>query len=167
MKKVFALALAVLLMLSLTVPAAAQASPGAKPSDSKKASPLPVVVENTIKTEDGAIITVDPMAADDSDLTQDEKNAMADAQKAQAEGAKGMKSVLNFFYARVTKTSTDGTTSKDAAGNLTIKVDDPANLVVKQYINGQWVELKDIIDNGDGTVTIQNVVNAPIMIGTK
>lgn len=167
MKKVFALALAVLLMLSLAVPAAAQDSPGAQKSDSKKASPLPVVVENTIQTEDGATITVEPVAADDQDLTQDERNAMADAQKAQAEGAKGMKSVLHFFYARVTKTNTDGTTSKDAAGNLTIKVADPANLVVRQYINGQWVELTNIIDNGDGTVTILNVVDAPIMIGTK
>ena len=48
---------------------------------------------------------------------------------------------------------------------MTVKVDSAAKVVVKQFVDGKWVERKVVV-NADGTITIENVVDGPIAIFT-
>lgn len=166
MKKAIVLVLALVLTLSLAVPAAAITSPVAPETSETTTAPLPEVVESETKNADGSVVTVTPVDANKQDLTKDEKDAMAKAQQNQKEGAEGLKSTLNLFYARVVKTNSDGTTTKDAKGSMTIKVDNPENIVARQFIGGKWVKLKVVV-NTDGTVTISGIQNGPLLIGIE
>ena len=49
---------------------------------------------------------------------------------------------------------------------LTVKIANVTKVVVKQFVDSKWVELKSTV-NGDGTVTIEGVVEAPMAIFTK
>ena len=143
-------------------------------------------------------------------MPAEEQKTFVAAQEALKEAApKGMKAQY-FFYAKVTKTEADGTSSKVAGSvaddgtvksaapaNLTIKLDSILksangnvngkgnangnvngkgngvgngnaipNIVVKQFVDGKWVELETVI-NDDGTITIMGVVDGPIAIFTK
>ena len=212
MKKAMILALAVMLTLSLAIPAAAATaeSPTAPETSQTTTAPLPEIVEEA-KTEDGAAVTVEPVAADKvEEMPAEEQKTFVAAQEALKEAApKGMKAQY-FFYAKVTKTEADGTSSKvtgsaaddgtvkpAASANLTIKLDSILkaangnvngkgnangnvngkgngvgngnaipNIVVKQFVDGKWVELETVI-NDDGTITIMGVVDGPIAIFTK
>lgn len=213
MKKAMILALAVMLTLSLAIPAAAATaeSPTAPETSQTTTAPLPEIVEEEAKTEDGAAVTVEPVAADKvEEMPAEEQKTFVAAQEALKEAApKGMKTQY-FFYAKVTKTEADGTSSKvtgsvaddgtvksAAPANLTIKLDSILkaangnvngkgnangnvngkgngvgngnaipNIVVKQFVDGKWVELETVI-NDDGTITIMGVVDGPIAIFTK
>lgn len=211
MKKAIVLALALVLTLSLAVPAAAVTSPVAEDTSDTTTAPLPEIVEEEAKTEDGAAVTVEPVAADKvEEMPAEEQKTFVAAQEALKEAApKGMKAQY-FFYAKVTKTEADGTSSKvtgsaaddgtvksAASANLTIKLDSilkaangnvngkgnangnvngkgngvgngnaVPNIVVKQFVDGKWVELETVI-NDDGTITIMGVVDGPIAIFTK
>lgn len=213
MKKAMILALAVMLPLSLAIPAAAATteSPTAPETSQTTTAPLPEIVEEEAKTEDGAAVTVEPVAADKvEEMPAEEQKTFVAAQEALKEAApKGMKTQY-FFYAKVTKTEADGTSSKvtgsvaddgtvksAAPANLTIKLDSILkaangnvngkgnangnvngkgngvgngnaipNIVVKQFVDGKWVELETVI-NDDGTITIMGVVDGPIAIFTK
>lgn len=213
MKKAMILALAVMLTLSLAIPAAAATaeSPTAPETSQTTTAPLPEIVEEEAKTEDGAAVTVEPVAADKvEEMPAEEQKTFVAAQEALKEAApKGMKTQY-FFYAKVTKTEADGTSSKvtgsvaddgtvksAAPANLTIKLDSilkaangnvngkgnangnvngrgngvgngnaVPNIVVKQFVNGKWIELETVI-NDDGTITIMGVVDGPIAIFTK
>ena len=213
MKKAMILALAVMLTLSLAIPAAAATaeSPTAPETSQTTTAPLPEIVEEEAKTEDGAAVTVEPAAADKvEEMPAEEQKTFVAAQEALKEAApKGMKAQY-FFYAKVTKTEADGTSSKVAGSvaddgtvksaapaNLTIKLDSILkaangnvngkgnangnvngkgngvgngnaipNIVVKQFVDGKWVELETVI-NDDGTITIMGVVDGPIAIFTE
>ena len=212
MKKAIILALAVMLTLSLAVPAAAAVgSPVAPTTSETTTAPLPEIVEEEAKTEDDAAVTVEPVAADKvEEMPAEEQKTFVAAQEALKEAApKGMKTQY-FFYAKVTKTEADGTSSKvtgsvaddgtvksAAPANLTIKLDSilkaangnvngkgnangnvngrgngvgngnaVPNIVVKQFVDGKWIELETVI-NDDGTITIMGVVDGPIAIFTK
>ena len=213
MKKVMILGLAVMLTLSLAIPAAAATaeSPNAPETSQTTTAPLPEIVEEEAKTEDGAAVTVEPVAADKvEEMPAEEQKTFVAAQEALKEAApKGMKTQY-FFYAKVTKTEADGTSSKvtgsvaddgtvksAAPANLTIKLDSilkaangnvngkgnangnvngrgngvgngnaVPNIVVKQFVDGKWIELETVI-NDDGTITIMGVVDGPIAIFTK
>ena len=211
MKKAIVLALALVLTLSLAVPASAVTSPVAPETSETTTAPLPEIVEEEAKTEDGAAVTVEPVAADKvEEMPAEEQKTFVAAQEALKEAApKGMKAQY-FFYAKVTKTEADGTNSKvvgsaaddgtvksAAPANLTIKLDSILkaangnvngkgnangnvngkgngvgngnaipNIVVKQFVDGKWVELETVI-NDDGTITIMGVVDGPIAIFTK
>ena len=213
MKKAMILALAVMLTLSLAIPAAAATaeSPTAPETSQTTTAPLPEIVEEEAKTEDGAAVTVEPVAADKvEEMPAEEQKTFVAAQEALKEAApKGMKTQY-FFYAKVTKTEADGTSSKvtgsvaddgtvksAAPANLTIKLDSilkaangnvngkgnangnvngrgngvgngnaVPNIVVKQFVDGKWIELETVI-NDDGTITIMGVVDGPIAIFTK
>ena len=156
-------------------------------------------------------MTVEPVAADKvEEMPAEEQKTFVAAQEALKEAApKGVKAQY-FFYAKVTKTEADGTSSKvtgsvaddgtvksAASANLTIKLDSilksangnvngkgnangnvngkgngvgngnaVPNIVVKQFVDGKWVELETVI-NDDGTITIMGVVDGPIAIFTK
>ncbi len=214
MKKAMILALAVMLTLSLAIPAAAATaeSPTAPETSQTTTAPLPEIVEEETKTEDGATVTVEAVAADkvEEEMPAEEQKTFVTAQETLKKAApKGMKSQY-FFYAKVTKTEADGTNSKvtgsvaddgtvkpAASANLTIKLDSilksangnvngkgnangnvngkgngvgngktVPNIVVKQFVDGKWVELETVI-NDDGTITIMGVVDGPIAIFTK
>ena len=213
MKKAMILALAVMLTLSLAIPAAAATaeSPTAPETSQTTTAPLPEIVEEEAKTEDDAAVTVEPVAADKvEEMPAEEQKTFVAAQEALKEAApKGMKTQY-FFYAKVTKTEADGTSSKvtgsvaddgtvksAASANLTIKLDSILkaangnvngkgnangnvngrgngvgngnaipNIVVKQFVDGKWIELETVI-NDDGTITIMGVVDGPIAIFTK
>ena len=198
MKKAIVLALAVMLTLSLAVPAAAAVgSPVAPTTSETTTAPLPEIVEEETKTEDGATVTVEPVAADKvEEMPVEEQKTFVAAQETLKEAApKGMKAQY-LFYAKVTKTEADGTSSKvtgsvaddgtvksAAAGNMTIKLDSilkavngnangnangkvVPNVVVKQFVDGKWIELETVI-NDDGTVTVMGVVDGPIAIFTE
>lgn len=167
MKKAIVLALAVMLTLSLAVPAAAVGSPVAPTTSETTTAPLPEIVEQETKTEDGATVTVEPVAADKvEEMPKEEQKTFVAAQEKLAEAAPaGMKTQF-FFYAKVTKKAADGTTAKsDAPVSMTVKVDSAAKVVVKQFVDGKWVERKVVV-NADGTITIENVEDGPIAIFT-
>lgn len=222
MKKAIVLALALVLTLSLAVPASAVTSPVAPETSETTTAPLPEIVEEETKTEDGATVTVEPVAADkvEEEMSAEEQKTFVAAQETLKEAApKGMKAQY-LFYANVTKTEADGTSSKVTgsvaddgtvksvtSANLTIKLDSilkaangnangkgsangnvngkgnangndngkgngvgndktVPNIVVKQFVDGKWVELETVI-NDDGTITIMGVVDGPIAIFTK
>lgn len=202
MKKAIILALALVLTLSLAVPASAVTSPVAPETSETTTAPLPEIVEEETKTEDGATVTVEPVAADkvEEEMSAEEQKTFVAAQETLKEAApKGMKTQY-FFYAKVTKTEADGTSSKvtgsvaddgtvksATAVNMTIKLDSilkaangsangkgngvgngttVPNIVVKQFVDGKWIELETAI-NDDGTVTIMGVVDGPIAIFTE
>lgn len=50
--------------------------------------------------------------------------------------------------------------------DVTVELEGITELVVKQYLDGKWVELKSAI-NADGTVSIYGLVEGPVAIFTK
>lgn len=232
MKKTIVLALALILTLSLAVPAAAAdiGSPVAPETSTTVTAPLPEIVEKEIKLENGATVTIEPVAADKAEeMNEEEQKTFVAAQEKLEEAApQGMKTQF-FFYAKVTKTDVDGTSSKvtgSAAADGTVKTTTPVNMTIKldsilelangagkanpgkgnangkgsangnvngngnangnlngkgygvgngeainkivvmQFIDGKWIELKTVI-NDDGTITIEGVVDGPMAIFTK
>lgn len=166
MKKAFVLALALVLTMGLAVPAAAvgTASPTAPTTSTTTTAPLPEVTTPQVTAEDGTVIVVDPVASDDIKLTEEEKTALAAAQAALADAAPAGMKAQYFFYVRVY--AQDDATKKVAPVTITIKLEGVTEVVVKQFVDSKWVELKSTI-NGDGTVTIEGVVDAPMAIFTK
>lgn len=170
MKKAIVLVLTLILALSLAVPAAAAGtdSPGAPTRSQTVTAPLPEVVDEQIRTDDGTAVTITPVAAEKmEELPAEDQKTFVAAQEKLAEAAPaGMKTKF-FFYVQVTKTAADGTSAKaDAPVKLTVKIASAAKVVVKQFVDGQWVERK-VTMNADGTITIQDVVDGPIAIFTK
>ena len=165
MKKAFVLALALVLTMGLAVPAAAvgTASPTAPTTSTTTTAPLPEVTTPQVTAEDGTVIVVDPVASDDIKLTE-EKTALAAAQAALADAAPAGMKAQYFFYVRVY--AQDDATKKVAPVTITIKLEGVTEVVVKQFVDSKWVELKSTV-NGDGTVTIEGVVEAPMAIFTK
>ena len=95
MKKGIVLALAVILTLSLAVPAAAAGtgSPVAPETSETTTAPLPEVIVEEIKTEDGATIVIEPVAADNvEEMPEEDQKSFVAAQEKLAEAAPaGMK----------------------------------------------------------------------------
>ena len=167
MKKTIVLALALVLAMNLAVPVAAVSSPVAPATSETTTAPLPEVIVEEVKTENGATIVIEPVAADKvEEMPKEDQKTFLAAQEKLAEAAPaGMKTQF-FFYAKVTKKAADGTTAKsDAPVSMTVKVDSAAKVVVKQFVDGKWVERKVVV-NADGTITIEDVVDGPIAIFT-
>ena len=177
MKKAIVLALAVMLTLSLAVPAAAVTSPVAPETSETTTAPLPEIVEIDVvvdvetetKTDDDTVIIVEPVTAEDADkLSEKAQTAYAAAQGQLAEAKLADMKTQYFFYVTIVKTDEERSFREvyDGAVNMTVKIANVKNVVVKQFVDGKWVELEAII-NADGTVTIQGVVEGPIAIFTK
>ena len=168
MKKTIVLALALVLAMNLAVPVAAVSSPVAPATSETTTAPLPEVIVEEVKTENGATIVIEPVAADKvEEMPKEDQKTFLAAQEKLAEAAPaGMKTQF-FFYVKVTKKAADGTTAKsDVPVSMTVKVDSAAKVVVKQFVDGKWIELETAI-NDDGTVTIMGVVDGPIAIFTE
>lgn len=163
MKKTVGIALALMLVIGLAVPAmaaqetsakAAVGSPAATPEDL-----TPLVVETSSPNLE--VLSAEEVA----DLPEEKQETFAQAMDSLKEDEdavpEGM-AVRYVFYCSVTE---EGSTSTEAL-SMTIRLDDFKELVVKQFIDGKWVELEFII-NEDGTVTILNIVDAPMAIFVK
>lgn len=193
MRKAFVLALAVLLTLSLAVPAAAKGSPTAPGSSSTSTSSTAVGTANAVapaastvtagKTaaatatafatdttfEDGTVVIAEPVTAENAgNLSEEAQKDYATAQTSLAQNAPTDMRAQYFFYVTLVKTDADRTFKEnyDGAVNMVVKVEKITNVVVKQFVNDQWVSLEAVI-NADGTVTIKGVVEGPIAIFTK
>lgn len=177
MKKAIVLVLALVLTLSLAVPAAAVTSPVAEDTSDTTTAPLPEVVEIDVvvdvetetKTDDDTVIIVEPVTVEDADkLSEKAQTAYAAAQGQLAEAKPADMKTQYFFYVKVTATKADGSVSDKPAApvNMTVKIDNAAKVVVKQFIDGKWVERKVVV-NPDGTITIEGVVEGPIAIFTE
>lgn len=173
MKKAFVLALAVILTLSLAVPAAAVGSPTAPETSETTTAPLPEIVGTEVETgtklDDGTVILVEPVAVEDTaDLSEEAQKTYASAQETLAEAVPSGMKTQYFFYVTIVKTNTDRTIKEnyDGSVNMTVKIANVSRVVVKQFVDGKWVPLEAVI-NADGTVTIKGVVEGPIAIFTE
>ena len=179
MKKAMILALAVMLPLSLAIPAAAATaeSPTAPETSQTTTAPLPEIVEIDVvvdveteaKTDDDTVIIVESVTAEDAGkLSEKAQTAYAAAQGQLTEAKPADMKTQYFFYVTIVKTDEERSFREvyDGAVNMTVKIANVKNVVVKQFVDGKWVELEAII-NADGTVTIQGVVEGPIAIFTK
>lgn len=177
MKKAIVLVLALVLTLSLAVPAAAVTSPVAEDTSDTTTAPLPEVVEIDVvvdvetetKTDDDTVIIVEPVTVEDADkLSEKAQTAYAAAQGQLAEAKPADMKTQYFFYVTIVKTDSERSFREnyDGSVNMTVKIANVRNVVVKQFVDGKWVKLEAII-NADGTITIEGVVEGPIAIFTE
>ncbi len=144
MKKAFAFVLAVVVMMSLAVPAFAVASPEADKEDLR-----PLVVSTSPK--EVRVYTTEEVA----ELSDEVQQQMAEAKKAlKAVAPEGMAARYLLYV------STDKTCS------VVFDLRGCTEVVFMQYVDGQWVELPFTI-NADGTITVEKIVEGPIVIFTK
>lgn len=177
MKKALILVLAMILTMALTVPVAAVGSPVAPETSDTTTAPLPEIVEIEIvaepesgtKTDEDTIIVVEPVTAENAGkLTNDAQETFASAQETLQEEVPANMKAQYFFYVTIVQTDNNRSFVKnyDGSVSMTMKIANATQVVVKQFVDGQWVELEAII-NGDGTITIKGVVEGPIAIFTK
>ena len=164
MKKALVLVLTVALVLSMAVSAAAVGSPVAPGTDTKTTSPLPKVVTDDL---DGNLIIELIPIEDAEDLTEEEQKTFEDAQKSLEEATPSGMNAQYFFYFRAFYAGEGGERTKVTEPlTITFEIDDVREAVVKQFIDGEWVERKTTI-NDDGTVTVEGLVEGPTAIFAK
>lgn len=135
-------------MILFTVPQKV-GSPTAPEQSATTTSLLPVFVSSTSK--DCRLYSV----MEGYKLEAKARQAFIDAQDALRDAVPEGMAARYFFYVY---TSTPCT--------VVLRIENISQVVVKQYLEGKWVELKATI-NGDGTVAIENVVEGPMAIFTK
>lgn len=163
MKKAVGIFLALTLVMSLAIPAAAaEGTPAAAPVSSPTATPedlKPLVVETSSPN-------LEIMSAEEiKDLPEAKQQAYAEAMKSLKEDKNVVPEGMAVRYLVYCSITEEGLTSDDVF-SVTIKLDDFEELVIMQFINGKWVELEYVI-NEDGTITILNVVDGPMAIFVK
>lgn len=167
MKKAIVLALAVILTLSLAVPAAAVTSPAAPETSKTATAPLPELAEKTITGADNVKIVIDLYAANDvTKLSDKARKEYKDAQDCLKDAVPtGMKTQY-FFYATTSLLYPDGKTEPyNEPVDVAFKIADVSKVVVKQFVDGEWKELEAVLDE-TGTVTVKGVVDGPMAIFT-
>lgn len=124
-------------------------SPTAKWESDTATALLPVFVSAT--SDDCNLCSV----LDDYKLTAETRQDFADAQDALKDAVPAGMVARYFFYVCTSETCT-----------MVLKIGNFTELTIKQYQEGQWVELKHTV-NSDGTISIENVVESPMAIFTK
>ena len=153
MKKIMTVLLAIMLLVSVAVPAFA-ASPTAPEATTSKTSSLPVVAG---KDQDDSCILYSVYDADE--LTEEECTSFKEAQKSlKKEVPAGMR-VKYFFYHQPLEATA-------AACEHTLNIGNFAEVIVKQYLEGKWVEL-EVKVNENGTITISGIETGPMAIIVK
>lgn len=141
MKKVLVLVLAVILIMNMTV--LATAASGTTEDTTK------VFLVSSV-AKDSACIFLNEV----DKLSEEELEALTDAEKAELEAAvKGM-NARDLFYFHTSEPT-----------DVVFQVPNIRNLAVKQFVDGKWVTLKSTI-NADGTITVKDAVAAPMLIFT-
>lgn len=151
MRKVFVFALTLVMLMGMAVPAfAAVASPAAKAEEM-----LPEV--DTAKTG-GTLTTVEDVEA----LPEEARETFAEAQNALAEAApKDMVTKFFFYFTPAAEKKGDA-----IPGTLVISVPNVVKIVIKQFVNGRWVDLEFELDE-NGTITLKDLAEGPIAIFIK
>lgn len=151
MRKVFVFALAVVMVMAMAVPAfAAVASPAAKAEEM-----LPEI--DTGKTG-GTLATVE----DVEKLPEEAKKTFEAAQTDLAKAApEGMATKFFFYFTPAAEKKGDA-----EPGTLVISVPDVEKVVIKQFVNGKWVELEYELDK-DGNIILKDMAEGPVAIFTK
>ena len=161
MRKVFVFALAVVMVMAMAVPAfAAVSSPAAKPEDM-----LPVVVapkadgtKDATPKAGGTMATVE----DAEKLPEEAKKTFEAAQTELAKAApEGMATKFFFYFTPAAEKKGDV-----EPGTLVVRIPNVAKVVIKQFVDGKWVELKFDLAK-DGTITLKDLAEGPIAIFTK
>lgn len=154
MKKTLTLILAMLLMVAAVAVPAFAASPTAPEATTSKTSSLPVVAD---KDQDDSCILYSVYDADE--LTEEECTSFKEAQKSlKKEVPAGMR-VKYFFYHQPLEAAA-------AACEHTLDIGNFAEVIVKQYLEGKWVEL-EVKVNENGTITISGIETGPMAIIVK
>lgn len=156
MKKAVVLVLAVVLAMSMAVPAFAVNSPVAPKANQNATASLPVVV-NEEEKEAVVILTA---VEDNKKLPEEAQKVFAEAQSDLKKAVPAGMTPKYFFYA---------TLKIDGEAQATIKVagvKQASDIVVKQFIDGEWVELEVEID-AKGNVLIKGIQEGPMLICTK
>lgn len=83
------------------------------------------------------------------------RQAFLNAQDALRDALPAGMSARYFFYVYTSSMCT-----------AVFRIENASEVVFKQYVDGQWAELESAM-NGDGTVTVEGVVTAPMAIFTK
>lgn len=136
-------------MMIFATPKDKVASPAAEEESETVTSLLPVFVSST--SGDCVLFSV----LDYYKLSADARKAFEDAQNSLDTAVPAGMAARYFFYVYTSEPCT-----------LVLRISNFTELVVKQYLDGKWVELKSTA-NSDGTVSIENVVEGPIAIFTK
>lgn len=124
-------------------------SPSAPVVSSKKTSYLPLLVDAPEGSKAVSILD----AADE--LSKEAQKTFADSQKTIRKDAPAGMAAQYFFYM-----------SSDAAPSaVSMKIIDIDEVVVKQYKDGQWVELESQLN--DDIATVQNLGDGPVVVFTK
>ena len=145
MKKALVFALAVALVLGMAIPAAAAVgSPAGSKEDLK-----PLLV--TADSDEYGIVTAEEV----SELPEEAQKAFAEAKENLEEAVPEGMVVRYFFYFCTNETC-------DAVFN----VEGYQGPVFMQYVDGEWIMLESTA-NEDGTVTVHDVVDAPMAILVK
>ena len=147
MKKVLVFVLAVAMLMSLAVPAAALASPGAT---AQKLTP--------ILTEESSLIVKLHDTEEVLKLSEAIQNLMAEVKGKLKDACPEGFAVRYFFYVEII--------GGEALVSVTFEPIAHNEIMFKQYVNGAWTELKFDV-NKDDTITVYNVVEAPLAIFTK
>ena len=161
MKKAITFVLAVMLVLSMAVPTfAATSSPKAPAASETTTASKPEVVVDTKAEVKVELVAVEEVEAA---LEAEEKETFVAAQETLKEAAPADMKTQYFCYF---KAETKDGKKADEPVKLTIKIANVTKVVVKQFVDGKWVELKATL-NEDGTVVIEGLVDGPIAIFTK
>lgn len=161
MKKVLVFVLAVMMIMSMAVPAAALPSPTAAAADL-----MPVI------TEESKQIVELHTTEDVLELHEDIQEIMAEAKEQLADACPEGFKVKYFFYVEITGTektsvSVDFESIVEHIGAGEAEEDvKQGKLVFMQFVDGKWVELEYVV-NEDGTITVFNVVEGPISVFVK
>lgn len=147
MKKLLVLVLAIAVVMSMALPTAALVSPHATKNDLK-----PGLTKES--QEIVRFYTLEEIL----ELDQTIQDLMAEAKGALKEACPEGFAVRYLFYV-------DILIDEDFV-NVIFEPIDHSEILFKQYIDGAWTDLEFTV-NSDGTITVYNMVEAPLAIFTK
>lgn len=148
MKRMLVFVLAVIMVMSMAVSAAALASPGASSEDLKPGLSKDFGIIKVILHDLEEII----------DLSEAVQKLMAEAKEKLNDACPEGFAVKYFCYVEII--GADRVTSVD------FEPIEHSEIMFKQYIDGEWVELKNTV-NENGTIVAYGIEEAPLAIFTK
>lgn len=152
MKKALVMLLAVVLVIGMAVPAYAVSSPVGDKTSSTATADLPELTDDSKGYVE--LIAIE----DTKELSKESEATFAEAQASLKDAAPAGMKTQYFFWCHIV--------GKENSAGVTVELKGITELVVKQYLDGKWVELKSAI-NADGTISIYGLVEGPVAIFTK
>lgn len=147
MKKILVLVLAVAMVMSMALPAAALSSPTASSKDLTpelgKVSYIKVILHNLEEI---------------ANLSKNVQDLMAEAKGKLKDACPEGFAVKYFCYVEII--------GADRVSSVDFEPIEHEEIMFKQYVDGEWVDLKFTV-NEDGIIVVNDVVEAPLAIFTK